>query len=219
MESNCRGEASHDVFPRFIMEHYLKTAQESGRQKVKAHNIIATSRLMLTRVDQSGREFFGNYLADPLHTLYLPKNRPYTLEESDSYYWQRLKHWRDYGFGIWLFRLRGLAGEDTEVLPVGFCGLEYVADSDHIDLRYGVDRKYQGHAFGFEAAGAILTEGFGQLALHEIYGVAEHDNIASLCILKKLGMYRCYEVKFYGSMVKYFKIDREKWDKISQVVG
>jgi len=176
---------------------------------------IETARLLLSKVDQSSREFWRNYLADPIHTLYLPRNRPYTLDESDSYYWHRLKHWREKGFGTWLIRVRKAESSQSnhgQEQAIGFCGLEYVGNYPHLDLRYGIDRHFQGQAFAPEAARAILETGFGGLALDEIYGAAEHENIASLRVLEKLGMERCYKVDFYGSLVKYFRIDKAKWD-------
>lgn len=179
------------------------------------HATIETTRLCLSKVDQSSREFWRNYLTDPIHTLYLPKNRPYTLEEADSYYWQRLKHWREKGFGTWLIRSRNTGGNHGQQQPIGFCGLEYVGESGHVDLRYGIDRRFQGQAFAQEAARVILAAGFGVLALDEIYGAAEHENIASLRVLEKLGMERCYSVDFYGSVVKYFRIDTAKWDSMA----
>lgn len=201
--------------PYFCADNEVRWMDRQGR--AEDHAVLATSRLLLVKTDHSGRRFFSEYLVDPIHTLYLPRNRPYTLEESALYHRMRLKHWRENGFGTWLIKLRGWDSGDSVERIIGFCGLEFVAGTEHVDLRYGIDRRYQGRAFALEAALAVVGVGFESLALGEIYGAAEHDNIASLRVLEKIGMARCGDVDFYGSMVKYFRIDQQEWAGISQV--
>jgi ribosomal-protein-alanine N-acetyltransferase len=71
---------------------------------------------------------------------------------------------------------------------IGWCGLKFIADNNEIDLGYRLkqDHWYQGYAT--EAASHTLDYGFGKLNLQIITGKAHIDNIASINVLKKIGM-------------------------------
>lgn len=77
---------------------------------------------------------------------------------------------------------------------VGWCGLKYRPELDEIDLGYRLHPSYWGKGYASEAALATLTYGHEQLGLSKITGRAHVENIASLKILRKIGMqFRCLE--------------------------
>jgi ribosomal-protein-alanine N-acetyltransferase len=86
---------------------------------------------------------------------------------------------------------------------IGWCGLKKV--DDEYDLGYRFIQKYWGRGYATEAAAAVLTYGV-ELGLEHIMGRAAVANVASVNVLKKIGM--TFE-KFYvdeeamGESVKY----------------
>lgn len=58
------------------------------------------------------------------------------------------------------------------------------------DVGYVLDRSHWGHGYTTEAMRALVTFGFGRLALHRISATCDVDNHASARVLEKLGMQR-----------------------------
>jgi RimJ/RimL family protein N-acetyltransferase len=71
-----------------------------------------------------------------------------------------------------------------------FCGLHCTDDAlkNKIELSYGLNRKYWGKGYAFEAAKAMLDYGFNTIGLKEIVAAINPKNMASIKIAKKLGM-------------------------------
>lgn len=162
-------------------------------------------RLEYQKVANSHLDFFREFLSSAEQTRYLPLGKPYPEQAIIDYCQNRIDHWRQKQFGTFILSVKDV------VEPVGYCGLEYVRDTDFIDIRYGIKKKFWGRGYGVEAACWCLAFGFQQLRLQTIYGAAEHGNIPSLTILRHLGMRSCDDVDFYGDVVQYFRITRREY--------
>lgn len=114
-----------------------------------------------------------------------------------AYLQNRIAHWEAHGFGSYLLTL------DSQT--VGYAGLEFVRDTPHIDLRYGLVQEVWGRGLALEAARACLKEGFQKELAETLYGAAVPENKASIAVLKKVGMKPC-EVDLYGDEVAHFCI-------------
>ena len=143
-------------------------------------------------------DFMVQYLADPVLTRFLPREKPYPLEMAVSHLQDRLDHWERHGFGTHLLRL--IATGD----PVGYCGLEYVGQTPFINIRYGITREHGGRGLATEACTHCLNQGFKSLAVPTLYGAAIPENTASIKVMEKSGMHPCQGVEFYGDSVVYF---------------
>ncbi|RXK59848.1 N-acetyltransferase [Lacibacter luteus] len=78
---------------------------------------------------------------------------------------------------------------------IGWCGLKYRQEIDEVDLGYRFIPSSWGKGYGTEAAANTLHYGFQTKKLNRITGRAHIENIASLTILRKIGMqYLCNEV-------------------------
>lgn len=141
--------------------------------------------------------FFRTYLSNPLLTRFLPHEAPYPEAMITAYLHNRIAHWDAHAFGSYLLLL------DEEV--VGYGGLEFVANTPHIDLRYGLIQAVWGRGLAVEAARACLAEGFQLGLARTLYGAAMPENTASLAVLKKIGMTPC-DVDLYSDEVKHFCI-------------
>ena len=167
-------------------------------------NSVKSLRLGYKRISQDAYGFLAEYLSREDATQFLPLGRPYTPDEVRGFIGAREEHWQRYGFGLFMLYPRS---QDS---CIGYCGLEYVADTRYVDLRYGIIVKHWGKGFATEAAKTCLRHGFEHLGLAVVYGAVVPENITSMAVLKKAGMRETDTVDFYGDGVRYFMITAEQ---------
>ena len=73
---------------------------------------------------------------------------------------------------------------------IGYCGL---GDLPHVpemmtEISYGLNREHWGQGFATEAASALLPQAFCKLNLSEVVAAIHPLNLASLRVVKKLGL-------------------------------
>jgi ribosomal-protein-alanine N-acetyltransferase len=71
---------------------------------------------------------------------------------------------------------------------IGWCGLKHIVEDNEIDLGYRLFEKHWGNGYASEAAKATLEYGVNTLKLKNIIARAAKDNVASINVIKKLGM-------------------------------
>ena len=103
--------------------------------------------------------------------------------QSDAYLAKNLKHWDDYGHGLWILREVG-GGE-----PVGRAVLRHllVDGVDEVEIGYALYASHWGRGFATEIATACLALG-RQLGLATIVAVTSPENRASQHVLEKVGL-------------------------------
>ena len=101
-----------------------------------------------------------------------------------DYLARNLKHWDDYGFGLWILRERGGGA------PVGTAVLRHllVDAVDEVEVGYAFRKPFWGRGLATEIARACLAHGHEVLRLPAIVGVTDPDNIASQHVLEKAGL-------------------------------
>ena len=101
-----------------------------------------------------------------------------------TYLARNLKHWDDYGFGLWI--LRELGGGE----PVGRAVLRHllVEGVDEVEVGYAFYPPFWGRGLATEVATACLELGRRQLGLTTIVAVTSPDNLASQHVLEKVGL-------------------------------
>lgn len=115
--------------------------------------------------------------------------------------------WELYNIGRWAAVLR----ETGEV--IGFAGLKYLPEFDHVDLGYRLLPEHWGKGLATEAARACLRYGFESLGLSQIVGYTDPQNEGSQRVLQKVGMERQEPVLYYGYPSEYFLIDAERYQQ------
>ena len=163
---------------------------------------IESSRLKFNVINPNDIDFLYQYYSDPDLTKFLPSGEPYPKNKVVELLGNRIKHWNMHHFGTYLLSLK-TSGEN-----IGYCGLEYVKDTEFIDIRYGVTTEHWGKGFAKEASIRSIESGFNDLGLSIIYGAAVPENIASIEILKKIGMKPYEDGNFYDDVVEYYKIEK-----------
>jgi [ribosomal protein S5]-alanine N-acetyltransferase len=166
-------------------------------RKNQMKDICETSRMKFTRLDESDLDFLLEYHSCPELTKYLPLEKPYPKEKVVNYLANRIKHWINHNFGTYL-----LTSKETNE-KIGYSGLEYVGETNYIDIRFGIIKEYWGKGLATEAAKTCINNGFDKHHLNIIYGAAVSNNIGSITTLKKIGMKQTNKVDFYGNVVDY----------------
>ena len=110
--------------------------------------------------------------------------------QTDAYLARNLKHWDDYGHGLWILRDSG-GGE-----PVGRAVLRHllVEGVDEVEVGYAFYSSHWGRGLATEIAAACLELGRRELGLTTIVGITDPGNRASQHVLEKCGF--VYEREF-----------------------
>ncbi len=128
---------------------------------------------------------------DPLHQIlnqdgvlqYFPKSDPPPRDRVEKLINHQLKHWGEHGYGWWAVEQRQKPG------LMGWCGLQFLPETQEIEVGYLLGRDFWGQGFATEAAWASLHFGFEALKMqNDIIGIVHPENIASRRVLEKLGL-------------------------------
>lgn len=144
--------------------------------------IIETPRLLLRKKVVEDAAFFFELNSDPLVTQYTGDGAFENLKEAEEIVKYVIAQYDKNGYGRWL-----VANKETGE-SLGWCGLKFHDDTQETDIGYRFMQKYWGKGYATEAALACIDYGFKVLKLDRIYGQAMKENIASINVLKKIGM-------------------------------
>lgn len=161
---------------------------------------LHTSRLVLEPLALSDLDWFTEMRADPVVMRYIGANGPLTSEQSKEKLARYLACWTERGLGMFGVRVRG------ESAPVGWGGLQPLAETGEIEVGYAFARPAWGRGFATETAMAAVRWGFEELGLERIVAVAYAENAGSRRVMDKLGMrfegMRC----LYGTDSVYYSV-------------
>ena len=122
------------------------------------------------------------------------------LDDAKTHIKERLEAYEP-PIGRWLVELK------STKTPIGICGLYKRDYSDELDIGFAYLPQYVGKGYGYEAAQATLDYGFNVLKLTRIDAYVKKENIASIALLKKLGLTFVKEVEpSKGDVVSLFSI-------------
>ncbi|MFM7757906.1 MAG: GNAT family N-acetyltransferase [Crocinitomicaceae bacterium] len=114
-----------------------------------------------------------------------------------------LKNYDQYSkFGVG--RLAVINKENNEF--IGWCGLKYTEQTDEFDIGFRFYKKYWNKGFATETAIKNLEFGFKTLGINKIVGRVMVDNIASIKVLKKIGLNLKSEFNFDGQKGLIYEI-------------
>jgi len=163
---------------------------------------LATERLILRPITQDDVDAFLAIMGKAEIMRYFPNPAPMVLERVLRYVNGQIGHWQKYGLGHWAVVLRG---SDT---LIGWCGLQYLAETDETEVAYCFDQPYWGKGFATEAAQASLDYGFKTAGLKSIVGLTHTQNTASQNVLKKIGLQYVGDYDYFGMLCCKFVLSR-----------
>jgi len=165
-----------------------------------------TARLRLEPFENGHLDGLNAMNADPEVMRYLTGS-PETREETLAAIERVKARWAEWGFSWWSF----IAKESDEIVGAGciqYLGLN-PANPPEIGWRVRRDKWRQGLAF--EAAERMVTFAFETLEANLLCAVCHPENIASVAVMKKLGMrFRSVE-EWYSASDLTFEITRNEW--------
>ena len=101
-----------------------------------------------------------------------------------AYLEQNLKHWTDYGFGLWMLR------DAATTAVIGRAILRHldVEGVDEIEVGYGFMPEYWGRGLATEIARACVRIGREPLGLRPLVAITTPANLASQRVMAKAGL-------------------------------
>jgi ribosomal-protein-alanine N-acetyltransferase len=170
----------------------------------------------------------------PIPTLYTPrlKMRPFSLEDTPLLYnilQQReifkffpqtenpplvrvekiikvqLRQYEEYGYGTWAVETR------NEPNLIGWCGLNYLPETDEEEVAYLFSQAHQGQGYATESAKLSLEYGFQEMGMKRIICLMHPENIASRKVAEKIGMKFLDRKNYWGlELLRYEKFREEE---------
>jgi RimJ/RimL family protein N-acetyltransferase len=123
---------------------------------------------------------------------YYPSSDPPDLERVERLVSLQIDHWIEHGYGWWA--VEDIASEQL----IGWNGLQYLPDTDEIEIGYLLARPYWGQGLASEGARVGMDYGFNQLNIPTIIGIVHPENVASQRVLEKIGLVFQEEAEYFG---------------------
>jgi len=158
---------------------------------------IGTTRLTLRHFTHLDAEPLHKILGVPGVLEYFPSSDPPDLERVQKLVQRQIDHWDEHDFGWWAVIPK--AGEEL----IGWSGLQYLPESDEIEVGYLLGKPHWGKGLATESAAAGLVFGFDSLGVEKIIGIVHPENFASQKVLEKIGLKFQERAEYFG--MKCFK--------------
>jgi ribosomal-protein-alanine N-acetyltransferase len=155
--------------------------------------ILETDRLRLRPVAAGDLDEFAALYGDPEVVRFIGYRSPMTREQTAERLVFMLDHWRQHGFGMWALLLK------ADGRFVGRCGMRYLDETTEIEVGYTLAREFWGQGFATEAARAVVRYALDVMKVSRLVAVADPANVASIKVMKKLGMTFEGMGRFYNS--------------------
>ena len=171
---------------------------------------ITTPRLVLRAFTEEDVEPLYHILRGEGVLRYFPPTDPLPRDRVQKMVSGLLKHWEARGYGLWAVEAR------SDGALMGRCGLQWLPDTEEVEVDFILGRAFWGQGFGTEAARASVRYGFEELGLERVIGIAHVENIASRRVLEKLGMARLEQKEFFGIPCYRYAVERSAYERVSE---
>ena len=169
---------------------------------------IPTPRLLAEAISPLHSHELHRLYTDPLVVKTLASaRRPLSDEKIKETIRQAGEHWRQMGFGYWVFHLK----KDGQFVGRGGLTINQFEGKEVVGLGYAVMPDYWNRGFATEVAAASLEIGFGHLGLAEIWSWALPDNLASQRVMEKLGFRYERDFDFAGLLHRFYRLVAGEW--------
>ena len=169
---------------------------------------LATPRLLAEAISPLHfHELHRN--TDPLvvKTLASTEGKPLSEQKIVETIQQAVDHWRQHGFGYWVFRLR----KDGQFIGRGGLTNHQMDGEAVVGLGYAIMANYWNQGFATEIAKVSLEVGFRHLGLTEIWSWALPTNLASQRVMEKLGFRYERDFEFAGLEHRFYRLVKGEW--------
>lgn len=144
--------------------------------------MLRTERLILDTWELSDWRAFRPIATDPEVMRYITGGTPWSDEQIQMWIAIQMKAYADRGFCRWKIV------EPSTGNLIGFCGPGMWRDHPVPEIGWWLARGYWGRGLATEAARAALADALGRAGLERIVSIAMRENVASIGVMKKLGL-------------------------------
>jgi len=172
--------------------------------------IIETTHTVLRPFREEDVEMLFTIASQQDIFRYFPTTTPWEREKTERFIQSQLNHWDEHGFGWWGVEPRDQAG------LIGWNGLQYLPDTDEIEVGYLMSRSFWGRGWTTEGACASLKFGFDVLGIKSIIAIVHPENIASQRVALKCGMGFVDHTRYFGMECFRYRIDADGFRRASE---
>lgn len=166
---------------------------------------LTTARLILRPFTLDDVDLLHPLVSAPGVMQYFPRPDPPDRERVQRMIAHQIDEWSLRGYAWWAVTWA------ADATLLGWCGLQYLPDTDETEVGYLLGRTYWGQGLATEAARASVDYGFTHFAFAEIIGITHPDNVASQNVLKKCGMRFTAATRYFGMDCHRFAVTQATW--------
>jgi len=166
---------------------------------------ITTARLRLRPFTLADVEPLHPLVSAPGVMQYFPRADPPDRARVQRILAHQIDEWAQRGYAWWAVTWA------ADATLLGWCGLQYLPDTDETEVGYLLGRAWWGQGVATEAAQASVAYGFAHFDFAEIIGITHPDNVASQNVLKKCGMTFIAATPYFGMDCYRFAVTRATW--------
>ena len=155
---------------------------------------MKTERLILEPWSSMDWMEFRPIATDPEVMRYITGGIPWSDEQIQNFVYRQMTLYAERGFCRWK-----LIEASTGAL-IGFCGPGMWRDAPDPEIGWWLARSHWGQGLATEAARAALADAFERVQLNRLISIAMPDNMASIGIMRKLGL--TFDAEFESEGVK-----------------
>lgn len=172
---------------------------------------IETERLILRPFTEQDAEASFIMNTDPEVMRYLGGVEPTSVEKvREMLKKSTLADYEKHGFG----RHAVIHKESKEFM--GFTGLKYIPELDEVDIGYRLIPKFWRQGYAYESVLPCMEFGYNELKLDRLVALANPENIASISLMKKLGLTYEKNVFIYDEDAVYYALNKSDWIKMNE---
>lgn len=166
--------------------------------------ILETNRLLLREFEITDAQNFYELNLNPNVIKYTGNSAFKDIDEAKTF----LENYSDYqknSFGRWT-----VINKSTQEF-LGWCGLKYDENLDETDIGFRFFEHFWNQGFATESAKACIGYGLEKLNLKTIVGRAMKENMASIKVLKKIGLQYERDFNFDGQKGVIYSIENKNY--------
>ncbi len=91
---------------------------------------------------------------------------------------------------------------------IGHCGVRWSEKRDRPEIDVCLDRSVWRRGYALEAMNAVIARAFEAKRVTEIFGIAHRDNVASIALMRRLGMTLIEDISAGGAPSVVYRLDR-----------
>ena len=167
---------------------------------------IKTAKLTLRAFNEQDVDDMYHILLGKNVLRHFPNSSPPSRVQVEKMIRGLLEHWGKHGYGLWAVHSR------SEEKLMGRCGLQYLPETDEVEVDFILGNKFWGQGFATEAGHASLQYGFETLGLNTIVGIVHRDNIASQRVLEKIGMRFMEAKESFGMACFQYALEKSQYE-------